>query len=256
MSNCKNEYKGFFAEFYDILQGEANEVSAYCDFIDQYKDPVLEIGCGTGRLLIPLAKKGYDITGIDLSEDMLDICRDKLNKQKLNDRVKLVKADMRNFKLDQKFNFIFTACNTIFHLLSLDDLKSFLNSVKYHLTDGGVFVIDISAPNIKGMIDSDGEEFTSEYIYPEKGTKIVNYFSPEYDILNQMETDTIVLKEYDEGKLIREASTEVNLTFFWPRELKIVLESCGFKIIEKYGSIQGDPLNSDSNEIIILSTLA
>lgn len=255
MAKSNNEYDGFFAEFYDILQGPADEVPAYINFIKKYKEPILEIGCGTGRLLVPLVQEGYQITGIDLSEDMLAICREKLEERELEEKANLVQADMRHFQLNSKFNIIFTACNTIFHLETADDLEKFFKRVKDHLTEEGIFIIDISAPDIRSMLDSNGEEFVSEYKHPTRDTKIVNHFSPTYDILNQRERDKIILKEFDGKELIREAKTEVTLTFFWPRELRIMLEKCGFEILEEYGSLQGDPLISGSKEIIFLAGL-
>ncbi len=250
----ESEYEGFFAEFYDILQPTVHDAPAYIKFAKEFGDPILELGCGTGRLLIPIAKNGFKITGIDSSGEMLAICRSKLEQEEkeTQNRATLVKADMRDFNLGEKFKLIFTACNTIFHLLEAEDLRKALRCVHKHLAEDGVFIIDISAPNIPFMVETNNKEFVSEYTHPETGRKIINRFKAVYDFLNQIETDEIVLEEYENGKITRQATAKVTLTYFFPRELRTILQSCGFEVFKEYGSLNGEPLTSKSQNIVFL----
>ncbi|AZR72948.1 hypothetical protein BBF96_05800 [Anoxybacter fermentans] len=248
------EYEGFFAEFYDVLHSNEDDALAFISFAKEFGSPILELGCGTGRLLIPLARKGFEITGMDLSEAMLEICRNKLEQEEdeVKDRVTLVKADMRDFNLEKKFKFIFTACNTLMHLSTIKDLEKAFKCIATHLTEDGVFIIDISAPDIPYMVESNGKEFVFEYTHPETGRKIIDRFKPTYDFLNQIEKDEIILEEYEKGEMIRQAISNVILTYFFPRELKIILQHCGFEIFEEYGSLNKDPLTEKSQNIIFL----
>ncbi|MBT9149662.1 MAG: class I SAM-dependent methyltransferase [Dehalococcoidia bacterium] len=248
----KSEYEGFSAEFYDILHSTAYDVPAYTNLAKEFGAPILELGCGTGRLLIPLAKSGFTVTGIDISEEMLAICRLKLDREgaEVKSRVSIVNADMRDFSLEKQFRFIFAACNTIHHLTTTEDLTNALHCVYKHLTKDGVFIVDNSVPDIASMVGSNGKEEISEYVHPVTGRRIVSHFKPTYDFLNQLEHDDIVLEEYEDAEIIRRISCKVTLTYFFPRELNIILQHCGFKVFKECGSFKGDPLTGSSNEMI------
>lgn len=250
----ESEYEGFFAEFYDIIQSTAYDVPAYVNFAKEFGTPILELGCGTGRLLIPLAKSGFTITGIDSSSDMLAICRLKLDREgaEVKSRVSIVNADMRGFNLEKQFRFIFAACNTINHLTITEHLTNTLECVHKHLTKDGVFIVDNSVPDIASMVGSNGKEEISEYVHPVTGRRIVDHFKPTYDFLNQIGHEDIVLEEYEEAEMIRRASCKVTLTYFFPRELRIILQLCGFEVFKEYGSLKGDRLTSGSGEMVFV----
>ena len=107
--------------------------------------PVLEVGSGTGRILIPTAREGIEITGLDLSDHMLDICREALNNEPkdVQDRVTLIKGDMRDFDLKKTFSLVTTPFRPFQHLLTVEDQINCLNSIRRHLNPGGVFILDL-----------------------------------------------------------------------------------------------------------------
>jgi len=145
------QYEGFFAEFYDILHSSYDaDLNIYLDLAKQHGDPALELGCGTGRLLIPLAAAGHAVTGLDLSRDMLTKCQEKLDieGEATAKRVSLVQGDIRRFELGRKFNLIIAACNTILHCTAVQDLLAVLARAREHLAPGGVFAVDFSIPNV------------------------------------------------------------------------------------------------------------
>src|SRR2546425_8282842 len=105
-SSGYDEY-GFVAEFYDhvALYRDRQDVSFYVEAAKESGGPVLEVGCGTGRVLIPTARAGIDIVGLDFSTHMLEVCRERLKAEPsaVQSRVQLVPGDMRNFRLPRKF---------------------------------------------------------------------------------------------------------------------------------------------------------
>jgi SAM-dependent methyltransferase len=107
---------------------------------------ILELGCGTGRLLLPLAGAGFEMTGLDISEPMLDGARAKLRKQQ-GPWPELHCADMRNFKLAARFDAATIPFNTFLHLHQRADQLSCLRSVHEHLVDGGLLLLDVFNPD-------------------------------------------------------------------------------------------------------------
>lgn len=249
----KTEYTGFFAEFYDILHQNQKDVKAYLEIAKQYGSNILEIGSGTGRILVPLAKEGFHVTGLELNQDMIEICRQKLEKEpmEVRERIHLVQGDMRDFLLHSQFDLIIAPCNVINHLLNSGDLEKALICIRQHLSANGVLIIDNSMPDMKAMVESNGIEEVFEFVHPAKGTRIVDRFRASYDFVNQLEFDMITITEYDGEKKLREAKAQEIFTYYHPRELRVALKHCGYEIIEERGSLlNGGAITEKSREMV------
>ena len=131
----------FIAKFYDIVprSEQRNDLEFYVGQAQQSGGSVLELGCGTGRVLIPTARAGVNITGMDLSNKMLSICRRKLHQETTNvqNRAKLVFGNIRNFNLRSKFKLVTIPAGTFELLITVKDQLSCLSCVYRHLDPGG-----------------------------------------------------------------------------------------------------------------------
>ena len=158
-----------FAEFYDhvVAYRERPDVAFFVDLARAAGGPVLEVGCGTGRVLIPIAQAGVEITGLDLSEGMLAVCRAKLRQEapEVQARVRLHHGDMRDFHLDRTFPLVTVPFRAFQHLMSVEDQRRALRGIRAHLTDGGRLVLDLFNPSIPFLAD---DRWTREPI-PEPG---------------------------------------------------------------------------------------
>ncbi len=96
---------------YDSLYSRVDDIQFYLDCVEEYGDPTMELACGTGRITIPLAEKGIDITGLDLSEMMLKRAKDKASKNDLD--IDFIRSDMKDFSMDKNFNTILLPFNSI-----------------------------------------------------------------------------------------------------------------------------------------------
>lgn len=145
------------AELYDYVQPYAarKDVEFYTNMARESGGPVLEIGCGTGRVLLPIARAGAEITGLDLSAKMLGVCREKLAREPadVRGRVKLVQSDMRVFDLGRTFKLITIPFRPFQHLISVEDQLACLACVNKHLAPGGRFILDIFNPSLKALTD-------------------------------------------------------------------------------------------------------
>lgn len=137
-----------FASIYDMFMDNIN----YEDWVDylikilhkyNIKDgSIVELGCGTGNITIPLAKLGYNMTGIDLSDDMLSVAFDKSSKSNLN--ILFINQNMVDFKLGEKTEVIISLCDSINYLLEEEELMMTFKAVEENLQDNGIFIFDLN----------------------------------------------------------------------------------------------------------------
>ncbi len=232
-----DEYYDGFAEYYHFHQEATgrNDITFYTELCRSNPGTVLEVGCGTGRTLIPCAKAGASITGLDLSEDMLTFCKGTMQKQvaEVRSRIKLVKADMTNFDLHEKFNLITTPFRPFQHLTSVKQQLDCLSSIRKHLTPGGTFVLDIFDPDMKLLADTNRAiEFGEEppIVLSDGRVVSVTYRNPSVDSVNQIiQCEIIFSIKHPDGsyeKLIQEFL--MRYTFRW--EAEHLLHRAGFKV--------------------------
>ncbi len=120
---------------YDLIHekpADSREVNFYERTIERYGSPVLELACGTGNYLVTLSQNDVEISGLDISDDMLHAAERRAESQ--NIETNLINADMRNFELNQKFALIFIAGNSLQHLNTYEDVEACFASVRRRLT--------------------------------------------------------------------------------------------------------------------------
>ena len=223
---CKTEFQGFFAEFYDILHAGCRDQEIYPELLKPYGRRVLELGCGTGRVAIPLAKAGYCVTGIETEPDMMSRL---MQKEYPRECLEIVRADARSFQLGKRFDAILLSCNFLNHFVDAADALAVLQRCREHLAPGGVAVLDCSTPDVRFMVKSHGQE--ENFSFPTAdGTVIKDYFLARYDFVRQVEEDRIILEEYQGDTLLRRAETRETLTWYFPREIRLLAQAAGLRV--------------------------
>jgi len=226
----------------------AVDIPFYLSEACKARGPVLEIACGTGRLTIPLAKAGIDVTGLDITKSMLDAAKLKARSARL--KIKWLRADCRSFHLSRKFKLIFIPFNSMLHLHEQSSLTRFFDCVKKHLLPGGRFILDIFNPDPCFIAAHQGKEYPiGKYTDPYTGKQITeteNYF---YDRAMQGTNNT--WNYYSGGKLLYRR--RLRMRCFYPQELEMLLSCNGFKVIRKYGDFNRAPFKSESRQQIIVA---
>jgi len=159
------------AEFYDhvVPYAERGDIAFYVEEARRSGGPVLEVGCGSGRVLIPTARAGIEITGLDASAAMLAQCREHLEQEAadVRSRVTLVEGDMRDFDLDRRFALTTIPFRPFQHLLTVEDQLACLRCIHGHLVDGGRLVLDLFNPSLDMLVNrpigeeiAEGDPFT------------------------------------------------------------------------------------------------
>ena len=139
------------ANIYDAMNTNLDDLYFYKRWLPENKDArILELCCGTGRLTLPIAKEGYDITGVDYTPSMLAQAKNKAAEAGLE--ISFIEADIRTLNLREKYDLIFIPFNSIHHLYKV------FNIVKSHLKDNGLFLFDCFNPNIQYIVEGEKEQ--------------------------------------------------------------------------------------------------
>ena len=155
------------ADLYDCVPPyrDRTDIAFFVDAAKAAGSPILEIGCGTGRVLIPTARAGLDIVGLDASPSMLAVCRERLRSESagVQGRVQLVQADMRAFDLGLTFDLITVPFRPFQHLITVQDQRACLATLRRHLTDQGRLILDLFNPSLDALAGwEEGKEFGDE----------------------------------------------------------------------------------------------
>ena len=207
-------------------------------------DGVLDIGCGTGALTIPLVKAGYDVTALDLSAPMIGVAREKLVKEGL--QADLIAANMTDFKIDRKFSLAIIARSGFMHLTTTEEQRRTLMNIRKHLTDGGVLTLNHFQPNPAMQAEQmnavpDEYLFRCEYInHDGKKERILNAFT--YDYISQVQRGSWKFETLgDNGDVIESRIRPVAMRHTYRQEMEYLFELCDYEILAVYNNYRCDP---------------
>lgn len=213
----------------------------------QTNGPILELGCGTGRFALYLARHGYTVTGLDVVPGMLARARQKAGSLP----VRWVEADARQFQLSEKFSFIFEVGAMFEHLLNRPDQELFLANVRRHLTENGRFLLSAVFTKPAYMTSSDEEEDWFEYEAGD-GRLIKVSGITSYDAVNQVRHETANRRWQDDAGATITRTAPLALRSYFPQELENLLHYNGFHVEARYGNWDFSLLTADSPMLIFL----
>ncbi len=249
------------AEFYDYVVPYRNrgDIDFFVEMARETGGPVLEIGCGSGRVLIPTARAGIEIVGLDLSRSMLTLCQQKLSQEpeEVRARVELVQGDMCDFDLDREFSLVTMPFRPFQHLITVEDQLACLRCVRGHLVDGGKLILDVYNPHLKWLAD---EEFMKkwheepEFTMPD-GRKVVrrgrNLSEDRFNQRQEVELSHLVT--HPDGRE-EEVAQRFWMRYFFRFELEHLLARAGFEVENLYADYDKSPVGSkDPGELIFVA---
>lgn len=249
-------------KYYDIvfgINGEA-ELSWYLEKVRSFGGPVLDLGCGTGRLAILMAEEGYEVTGVDQSAGMLEHFKGKLVKLAADVRrkISMEKNNMSDFDLGRKFNTIF-CCDAFFHNVTVEDEINCLGCVVRHLSPGGHFVFNLPNPTcefIQAAVASDGHDFKPRGSFPlEDGSgRLIVEQAQAANLQDQCITTTLRFITYDSNGIEIESGDSFWTTrYLFKYEAIHLLNRCGFEINSLVGDYRNSSVTADSQLIFDVS---
>lgn len=247
-----------YARFYDPDMGDWDaDLRMYEQFAARCGSPILELGCGTGRVLLPLARQGYHITGIDASAKMLALARAKISAEELGNLVTIVEQEMVELDLEDKFNMAFAALNSFAHLHTTDEQLDALSRVRRHLNPGGLLILDMFNPDIGRLLDARGQlTLAKTMTAPDTGHRLMRFYSEEVDLAQQLIHTTYILDEIDDQGHVQRTLFPFTLRYLFRHEMELLLRHARFEVEEIYGSYDLDEFSQDSEKLIAVARRA
>lgn len=205
---------------------------------------VLELGCGTGDKLIPIASDGHPCVGLDLSSEMLDEAQRKAGERGV--AVDWIQGDMTSFDLGRTFDFVFIATNSLLHLHKAEDLVRCFRSIRKHMAAGARLVFDVFNPSVRILAQADGERRIRDslsFTDPERGG--VNVAVAEsYDAAAQVTRGTWHFSTDSEPDFV---VAQLDVRSIFPQELPLLLSLGGLRLVERFGDWSGGTFARDSS---------
>jgi SAM-dependent methyltransferase len=248
----------FISKFYDHVgpYRDRPDIAFYVELAKRSPGPVLELGCGTGRILLPTARAGVEITGLDSSAGMLRICRESLDSlpPESRGRVRLIECDMRSFDIPGPFDLITIPFRPFQHLDTVEDQLKTLACVHRHLSERGRFVFDVFFPSLKALVaENVGEEIGEEpeFILPGGERVVRKHRVLKRDPINQMNhVELVYYVTYPDGNQERLVHS-FTMRHFFRFEIEHLLVRAGFELETIYGDFEGNPLGEEHSAEMI-----
>ncbi|MGC9333632.1 MAG: class I SAM-dependent DNA methyltransferase [Anaerolineae bacterium] len=246
---------GAYARFYDLDMGGVDEdLFMIRQFAARSGSPILELACGTGRVLLPLAREGYDVTGVDISPAMLELAGQKIAVAGLGAQVDLVAQDMRYLDLGVQFNMVLIALSSFSHLLTMDEQLSTLERVYEHLNPGGLLVLDLFNPDLQRLLDFRGQVILDKVITdPASGRPVLKFRTETVDLAQQVIDVTYIVDEVNEQGHVQRTLFPFLMRYLFRHELELLLRYAGFELEAIYGSYALDEFGEDSENMVAVA---
>ena len=233
------------ATIYDLENSDFEPIGPFClEMARRSGGPVLDLGCGTGRFTIPLARQGFETWGLDVAPAMLARAREKSGDLP----IRWVEADACDFDLGARFGLVIDTGGMFEHLLAREEQERMLATVREHLAPDGSLVLATVLPGPQSMRDV-AEEHWSSYRH-DQGHEVRLSGSTEYDPVRQICIETAYRRWTDASgeEIVLVAPLPRRLVF--PQEMESLLHYNGFEVVDRYGDYDFSPLTGDSRMVI------
>lgn len=242
------------APFYDAFNGDIS-YSDWADFVEavikkEYRqgrpELLLDVGCGTGSMTLELARRGYDMTGIDYSAEMLDMARERASKEGFDGKILWLCQDMREFELYGTVDVAVCCLDGVNHLTGRADLGKFLSLVHNYLIPDGLFIFDVNGKRKFESVYGD-----QTYSMEEDGAVCIwqNYYNPKTKLCNFYIT---LFEECEDGRYVRHDEEQCE-RMYTIRAIKRALSENSLEFVGAYSDFDFNTATDDDERIYIVA---
>ena len=237
------------SDLYDLEYDHDYDLPLWLALAGREEGPMVEWGAGTGRLAVPLAEAGFDVTAVEVSKGMLEKGREK------SDAVEWVHGDMRDATLGRRYGLSVCAFNSFLCLLGVNDALSFLRNAREHLAPGGLFGIEVSAFAPEELCDDPGGAAARHDFSRELPQGRLERFSvSRYDAASQLLRMRLFYELYDAaGSLENRRAHGLIIRIVGRAELELMLRLAGFEVEAVYGGFEGEQFAAGSDHLVVLA---
>jgi SAM-dependent methyltransferase len=242
-----------FARLYDWEHDQyLADVDVHLAFAARFGGPVLELACGSGRLLAPLARAGFAVTGVDSSPAMLERARQRLDAS--GAQAQLVEQRIEALDLEGRFRTIIVGLDSFGLLLKRDDQLSALRAAKTHATHDGRLILDLSNGNLRGASEPPEELLHDMTLAdPETGRPITKFVLRRPRPAEQLDELMFFYDEQDQRGYLKRTMVELRLRWFTRNELELLLQAAGWQVDELYGGYDLAAYGPQSERLLIVA---
>lgn len=242
------------APFYDIEHAQFGEdLDMYHNFAELCGGKILELACGSGRLLLPLASDGYMLTGVDASAAMLKLAHHALEKAGVSARCQLVQQDMCLLQLPEKYRLAVIALGSFGHIITRARQQQALAAIRRHLSTGATFILDLSNDDARYMEHLSGQILHRGTWQQEDGSCVTHFLTPAASTTHHLLELTHFYEVYRQGEAVRRTVSQTNLYLFERSEVELLLEQAGFQVKNIYGNYDFGPCEHESPRMIFIA---
>lgn len=215
--------------------------------------PVLDVACGTGRILLPCLEAGVEVEGLDLHAPMLERLRTQAAARGFSPR--LHQADMAGFRLERRFALVMIPFNAIVHAVTVDQQLGTLTCCREHLLPGGKLVFDTFFPSPQIILVPNGQRVLEiERTDAQTGRTVRLYDTRTFDRVTQIQHSQLEYEICDrDGQCLDRRVSEFDVSWIYKREMELLLRLAGFRRWEIYGDFDRRPLDKDTDSQIVVA---
>jgi ubiquinone/menaquinone biosynthesis C-methylase UbiE len=257
--HTSRDFYDTIARYYDAENEDMTaDLGLYSALAEQTGDPILDIGCGTGRVTLHLATEGYRVAGLDTSQAMLERGRRKLkNRIDLHDLVTFYEGDALNYPLPEQYALILIPYNGLMHFRTPADQQAVLRHLSNFLRDEGQLIIDLpNAGEAFATLDDGAVTLERSFVEPESGHLVMQQSVSTLNRTEQLQYITWIYDEIGANNAVQRTVAPLTLRYVFPTELDWLLQVCGLRRTERFGDYAQGPFEEGCPRLIVLAEKA
>jgi ubiquinone/menaquinone biosynthesis C-methylase UbiE len=250
---------GFYAtiaRFYDAENADkTDDLVLYSQLAEEYGDPILEVGCGTGRVMLHLAQEGCEVHGIDSEPAMLERAeRKRAVLPHLRDKLVFYQGDALKVEVNRRFKLVLLPYNGLMHFRDEPSQFALLRRLRQWTDDEGLLVLDLpNAGEAFATPDTGALTFERSFVEPESGHLVIEQSISYLDRTSQLLRVHWIYDEIAADGVVKRTFAPHLLRYFFLPEVRSLLEAVGFAVNAVYGDTEYSPFEDDSERMIIFA---
>jgi ubiquinone/menaquinone biosynthesis C-methylase UbiE len=237
---------------YDVVMGKFDiDLEFYLGLARAARGPVLDVACGTGRIMLPCLRAGIDVDGLDLSAEMLARLRQKASAEGFDSR--LYESSMSSLSVPRRYALIMIPFNAIVHNLTTEDQLATLTRCRDHLEPGGVLAFDTGFPGAAWITAPDGVRVLElETKHPDTGLPVRMFDTRSFNRVEQIMDSRMEIELLDAaGNVAETRRSRTTIRWIYKFEMALLLRVAGFERWEIYGDYKRRPLTQETDALIV-----